>query len=42
MNDYHITGKELEYLAERVKMLRNLTEEICKKKIEELEYRVDK
>ena len=32
--DYKITKKQLEYLAERVKMLQRLTNKICKKKIE--------
>ena len=31
---YTITGKELEYLAERVSRLRDLTEKVCKGKIE--------
>jgi uncharacterized protein len=42
MNDYHVTREELEHLAERVKMLRDLTEEICQKKIVELGYRENK
>ncbi len=32
--DYRITKEELEYLGERVTLLRNLTEQICKQKIE--------
>lgn len=32
--DYRITKEELEYLAERVQILRDLTAQICKKKIE--------
>jgi len=32
--DYKITKKQLEYLAERVKVLQKLTNKICKKKIE--------
>jgi HEPN domain-containing protein/predicted nucleotidyltransferase len=32
--DYKITKKQLEYLAERVKVLQRLTKKICKKKIE--------
>jgi HEPN domain-containing protein/predicted nucleotidyltransferase len=32
--DYKITKEDLEYLAERVTMLRSLTEQICKQKIE--------
>lgn len=31
--DYKISKEELEYLSSRVKLLRNLTEEICKEKI---------
>lgn len=33
MNEYYITISELEYLAERVKELQRLTEEICVRKI---------
>ena len=32
-DDYHITKEELNYLSERVIILRNLTEQICKEKI---------
>ena len=32
--EYRITKKQLEYLAERVKVLQKLTNKICKKKIE--------
>ena len=32
--DYKITKKQLEYLAERVKVLQKLTKKICKEKIE--------
>lgn len=32
--NYNITREELEWLAERVKMLQELTENVCKKKIE--------
>jgi hypothetical protein len=32
--DYQITSEELEYLAERVKLLQQTTEEVCKAKIE--------
>lgn len=32
--DYKISKEDLEYLSERVKMLRDLTNQICKKKIE--------
>jgi len=32
--DYQITKEQLEYLAERVKVLEELTEKICTKKIE--------
>ncbi len=31
---YRITKEELEYLSERVKMLLDLTERVCKGKIE--------
>ena len=31
--DYEIKKEELEYLSERVKQLRDLTEEVCKEKI---------
>lgn len=34
--DYEIKKEELEYLSERVKLLKNLTEEICKEKIKVL------
>ena len=33
---YKITKKQLEYLAERVKILQRLTKKICKAKIESL------
>ena len=33
--DYQIKKEELEYLSERIKLLRSLTEEICKEKIEQ-------
>jgi len=36
MDEYRITHEELEYLAERVKVLQELTETICKEKIENL------
>ena len=32
--DYKITKKQLEYLAQRVKMLQRLTKKICKEKID--------
>jgi len=32
--DYKITKKQLEYLAERVKVLQRLTNKICKERIE--------
>lgn len=32
--DYKISKEDLEYLSERVKLLRDLTEQVCKKKIE--------
>jgi len=32
--DYKITKKQLEYLAERVKVLQRLTKKICEAKIE--------
>ena len=36
MDEYTITKEELEYLAEKVNRLKNLTESICKAKIEQI------
>jgi uncharacterized protein len=36
MDEYSVTRDELEYLAGRVKVLKELTEVICKEKIETL------
>ena len=35
--DYVITAEELKYLAERIQLLRELTEELCKEEIEALQ-----
>ena len=39
--EYTITKEELEWLAERVIKLQNLTEEVCKKKIESFKAKTD-
>jgi HEPN domain-containing protein/predicted nucleotidyltransferase len=39
--EYAITKEELEWLAERVIKLQNLTEEVCKKKIESFKTKTD-